>query len=131
MWHYRAPLSVIGVVHFSSSHCLICLDPAAALVTLHAPNNVRHRICRSCCSYLIQYNTPTCPACRSPVDLFEALGIPFVQNVISNMPYLTALIPTVSPALILLPSVNRAPTPSTTLPTPSVLLAVVPIPSLT
>ena len=76
MWHYRAPLSVIGLVHFSSSHCLICLDPAVALVTLHAPNNVPHQICRSCCSYLIQHNTPTCPACGSPVDLFQALGIP-------------------------------------------------------
>ena len=80
MWHYRAPLSVIGLVHFSSSHCLICLELAAVLVTLHAPNNVPHRICRSCCSSLITYNTPTCPACRSPVDLFQALGNPLCSE---------------------------------------------------
>ena len=76
MWHHCAPHALTFLVYFSSSVCLICLEPATVLVTLHTPNNVPHRICRSCCSHLIQYNTPTCPACRSPVDLFEALGIP-------------------------------------------------------
>ena len=76
MWHNRAPLSVIVLVHFSSSHCLFCLEPVAVLVTLHAPNNVPHRICRPCCGSLFTYNTATCPACRSPVDMFKVLGIP-------------------------------------------------------
>ena len=80
MWHYRAPLSVIVLVHFSSSPCLICLEPAAVLVTLPAPNNVPHRICRPCCGSLIAFNTPKCPACRSPVDLYAVLGIPLCSN---------------------------------------------------
>ena len=80
MWYYRALLSVIVLVHFSSSHCLICLEPAAVLVTLHAPNNVPHRICRPCCGSFKTYNTATCPSCRSPVDLFKALGSPLCSE---------------------------------------------------
>ena len=76
MWHYRAPLSVIVLVHCSSSHCLICLEPAAVLVTLHAPNNVPHRMYRPCCGSLIAFITSQCPACRSPVYFYAAIGIP-------------------------------------------------------
>ena len=76
MWHYRAPLFVIVLVHLSSCNFPTCLEPAAVLVTLHAPNNVPHRICRPYCSSLISFNTLNCLACRSPVELYEAPGIP-------------------------------------------------------
>ena len=75
MWQLRAPPSIILLVYFSSSHCLICLDPTAVAVTLHA-----HQSCRPCCGSLISFNTPKGPACRSPVDLYPALGIPMCSN---------------------------------------------------
>ena len=74
------PPLIFHLVHFSLQQCLICLQDVDTLVTLHAPNNVPHQICRSCCSYLITYNTPKCPTCRSPVDLFQAHGIPFCSE---------------------------------------------------
>ena len=74
------PPFVTLFAHFSSSVCLICLELAAVLITLHAPNNVPHRICRPCCGSLINFNSPKCPACRAPVDLYEALGIPLCSN---------------------------------------------------
>ena len=80
MLHYCAPPSMTFLVYFSSSICLICLEPAAVLVTLCTPNNVPHQICRPCCGCFISFNTPQCPVCRSPVDLYKALGIPLCSN---------------------------------------------------
>ena len=68
------------LVYFSSSICLICLEPAAVLVTLHTSNNVPHQIWRPCCGSLISFNIPQSPVCRSPVDLYEALGIHLCSN---------------------------------------------------